>query len=730
MFRFPSRGGPKSVDLDLQGRLAALDRSQAIIEFSTDGVILDANANFLRAMGYARDEVVGRHHSMFVEPDYARSDEYRAFWEALRRGEFTSAEYRRLAKGGREVWIQASYNPILGADGQPKSVVKYATDITAAKQRAADDAGQIQAIGRSQAVIAFALDGTILEANANFLAAMGYAADEIVGRHHRMFVEPAEAASAGYRQFWDRLRRGEYVAAEFKRLAKGGREVWIQASYNPILGTDGQPFKVVKFATDVTDAKLRAADMSGQIDAIGKAQAVIAFDMDGVIREANANFLGAMGYTAAEVVGQHHSMFVDPAYARSPEYRDLWARLNAGEYTAGEFRRVGKDGREVWIQASYNPILDLNGRPFKVVKYATDVTEQVRARTRNRQLSLVADGTDNSVVITDAQRRIEYVNPGFERLTGFSFAEAMGQSPGKLLQGQHTSPETVRRIREKLNRGEPFYEEILNYNRSGEPYWISLAINPVRGEDGRVERFISIQANVTETKQRALEFNTKLDTIGRSNAIAEWEPRGALVQANATLGEWGGVAKGEEVRLDRLLTPEERERVLAGDTVRREVAWPRADGEALRLDAVFAAILDLQGKVSRVLMCGGDVSDRRAAVDETTAAMVDLRASGDRIATIVGDIDQIAFQTNILSLNAAVEASRAGAAGRGFAVVADEVRALARKSASAAKDIHGLVLENRSRMTKLSASLARLESPGEDAAARGADAYARTRLRA
>ncbi len=730
MSRFLGRDAGE-VNRDLRARFDALDRSQAIIEFSTEGVILNVNGNFLNVVGYTREEVVGRHHSMFVEPAYAATPEYREFWETLRRGDFTSAEYRRLGKGGREVWIQASYNPILGPDGRTKSVVKYATDITAAKRRAADDAGQIQAIGRSQAVIAFDLDGIIQEANTNFLDAMGYEAAEIVGRHHRMFVEPAEAGSAEYRAFWERLRQGEYVAAEFKRLAKGGREVWIQASYNPILGTDGKPFKVVKFATDITGAKMRAADVSGQIEAIGKSQAVISFDMDGFIQEANANFLNAMGYTAAEVVGQHHAMFVDGAYARSAEYAEFWARLNAGEHTTGEFRRIGAGDREVWIQASYNPILDLNDKPFKVVKYATDITEQVKARTRSRQLSLVADGTDNSVVITDAQRRIEYVNPGFERLTGYSAAEALGKSPGKMLQGPHTSPETVRRVRDKLNRGEPFYEEILNYNRAGEPYWISLAINPVRGPDGRVERFISIQANVTETKQRALEFNTKLDTIGRSNAIAEWEPHGVLGQANATLARWGGVTRGEEVRLDRLLKPEERERVAAGDTVRREAAWPRADGSILMLDAVFAAIVDLQGKVSRILMCGGDVSDRRAAVDETTAAMADLRASGDRIASIVNDIDQIAFQTNILSLNAAVEASRAGEAGRGFAVVADEVRALARKSASSAKDIHALVMENRGRMAKLSTSLVRLEGGGEESGPKGWDVHeAPARLRA
>jgi methyl-accepting chemotaxis protein len=240
----------------------------------------------------------------------------------------------------------------------------------------ADHAGQIAAIGKSQAVIEFGLDGTILHANENFLRAMGYALDEIQGKHHRVFVEPEYGRSAAYHQFWQRLNEGKYETGEYKRLGKGGRAVWIQASYNPIFDPDGKPFKVVKYATDVTDQKVQNANFAGQIAAIGKSQAVIEFGLDGTILTANDNFLRGMGYTLDEVKGKHHRMFVDPEYARSPEYREFWQRLNAGEYQSGEYCRIGKGGREVWIQASYNPILDLNGKPYKVVKYATVITQQ------------------------------------------------------------------------------------------------------------------------------------------------------------------------------------------------------------------------------------------------------------------------------------------------------------------------------------------------------------------
>jgi methyl-accepting chemotaxis protein len=363
-------------------QVEAISKSQAVIEFNPDGAIVTANENFLKTLGYSLGEIQGKHHSMFVEPAMRESAAYREFWAKLNRGEFQAAEYKRIGKGGKEVWIQASYNPMLDRNGKVYRVIKIATDMTATKLGSMEDAGMIAAIGRAQAVIAFNLDGTIITANENFLKTLGYSLGEIQGKHHSMFVEPAMRDSAAYREFWASLNRGEYQAAEYKRIGKGGKEVWILASYNPILDEKGKPFKVVKFATDVTEQKLRTADLAGQIAAIGKSQAVIEFNMDGSILTANENFLNALGYSLGEIKGKRHSMFVDTADRDSAAYREFWANLNAGRYQAGEFKRIGKGGREVWIQASYNPILDLNGKPFKVVKYAADTTAQVLARKR------------------------------------------------------------------------------------------------------------------------------------------------------------------------------------------------------------------------------------------------------------------------------------------------------------------------------------------------------------
>jgi len=233
------------------------------------------------------------------------------------------------------------------------------------------------ALNRVQAVIEFDLQGIILHANDNFLATLGYTLDEIRGKHHRIFCDPDYVQTAAYRQFWDKLGRGDFDRGEYRRLGRGGREVWINASYNPVIGEDGRPYKVIKFATDVTAIKQQHADYEGRIRAIDKAQAVIEFDTDGNVLHANQNFLDTLGYRLDEIQGKHHRMFCEQAYTAGPEYREFWAKLNRGEFDSGRYKRIAKGGRVVWIQATYNPIFDVNGRLYKVVKFAIDVTAQV-----------------------------------------------------------------------------------------------------------------------------------------------------------------------------------------------------------------------------------------------------------------------------------------------------------------------------------------------------------------
>lgn len=266
---------------DNQAKVDAISRSQAVIEFMLDGTIVTANENFLQTVGYELGEITGKHHSMFVDPAYAQSAEYKRFWIDLAKGNFQSAVFRRVGKGGREIWIQASYNPVLDKSGKPVKVIKFATDITEQKNRAADQEAQMAALSRVQAVIELNLDGTVIWANENLLKTIGYSLDEIAGKHHRMFCDPAYTRTAEYEQFWNRLRSGEVIVAEFQRFGKGGREIWIDASYNPVFDAQGNLKKIVKFATDITErkraegiiaqltdslAKMAEGDLTGRID--------------------------------------------------------------------------------------------------------------------------------------------------------------------------------------------------------------------------------------------------------------------------------------------------------------------------------------------------------------------------------------------------------------------------------------------------------------------------------
>ena len=538
---------------NLEGQIAAINKAQAVIEFSLDGKILTANDNFLGAVGYSLDEIRGQHHSMFVEASYRSSPEYRAFWDKLGRGEYDAGQYKRIAKGGREIWIQASYNPIFNAEGRAFKVVKYATDITAQKLREADQLGQLSAIGKAQAVIEFALDGKILTANDNFLSTVGYSLDEIKGQHHSMFADPVYRASPEYRMLWEKLGRGEFDAGQYKRYGKGGKEIWIEASYNPIFDMNGKPFKVVKYATNITAQKLQAADYAGQLAAISKAQAVIEFSMDGKILDANENFLKTLGYTLDEIKGQHHSMFATPEYRASHEYRLFWDKLGRGEFDSGQYKRLGKGGKEIWIQASYNPILDMSGKPFKVVKYATDITEQLRIARINERLMLGLNSVDTNVMVSDADLNIVYVNASIKAMLQVAESDIRKDVPsfeartvvGTNIDTFHKNPSYQRKLLAELKTTHK--AKLVLGGRT-----FSLLLNPIDDANaqrlGYVVEWKDMTAELAAAKAEAdrqaaerkladenLRIKNALDNVSGNVMIANNERE--IVYMNAAVGE-------------------------------------------------------------------------------------------------------------------------------------------------------------------------------------------------
>ncbi|WP_397596712.1 PAS domain S-box protein [Silanimonas sp.] len=427
-------GHPDPKVQQLEATVAAMRRSSAVIEFTPDGTILDANDLFLDALGYRLDEIRGQHHRMFLKPEEATSPAYKDFWSGLASGRFSTGQYQRRHKCGTAVWIQASYNPVLDAQGRTAKVVKFATDITAQRLAEAEAKAKLDAIDRAMAMIEFDLDGRILYANAAFLAATGYALAEIVGQHHRLFVAPADVSSSSYAAFWARLREGHADQGQYRRFGKGGREVWLEATYNPVKDPSGRPFKVVKFATDITAQKRQDVEFGNQMAAVDRAQAIIEFDLDGTILKANANFLSATGYRLDEIVGQHHRMFLRPAERDGAAYRDFWPSLARGEAKVGRFRRVGRGGRSLWLEASYNVLSGPDGKPYKVVKFATDITPAINdmmgeikafSMLIHAASSEIATGNEDLAKRTEAQAaNLEETAAAMEELTSTVKANA------------------------------------------------------------------------------------------------------------------------------------------------------------------------------------------------------------------------------------------------------------------------------------------------------------------
>lgn len=414
-------------------RKAAVDRSTAMIEFKPDGTIIGANDNFLTTVGYRLEEIQGQHHRLFCFPDYQASAEYRRFWQRLAAGEYIRDRFLRRNKQGQEVWLEASYNPILGADGRVESVLKLATDITALVAREQEQESMIDAIGRSMAVIAFNLKGEVLEANANFLQTMGYRLEDIRGKHHRQFCTREEADSPAYRDFWERLNRGEFFSGRFQRVNRNGDIVWLSATYNPVFDASGRLYKVVKFARDITpqvqqqqaesDAAKLAYEISQRTDDSARHGAEVISETVTMVRGiADELSRAAEGISAVSQQSEMISSIVQTIRGIA-EQTNLLA-LNA----AIEAARAGEQGRGFAVVAD-----EVRSLAARTAQATVEIVEVVK---RNHELA--QDAVDN---MQSSQHKVEQ---------GVELVNQAGQVIEEIQSGARQVVDAVRQFAEAL----------------------------------------------------------------------------------------------------------------------------------------------------------------------------------------------------------------------------------------------------------------------------------------
>jgi methyl-accepting chemotaxis protein len=490
------------------------------------------------------------------------------------------------------------------------------------------------------------------------------------------------------------------------------------------LATSFQKIKVPFYPanSEFSDLFSTISEIGYNLEAINRTQSVIQFELDGTIIGANKIFLDVMGYDLHQIQGKHHSMFAYGNFAQTAEYQEFWQKLRSGQFVQAEFLRKKSNGDKIWLSAFYIPILDTNGKPIRVVKFATDITQEVNVREKQAKqaqefelLALVASETDNLVVITDAHEKIEYVNKGFTKLTGYTADEAIGKKQS-FLYGSETSQETIAKIREKLELKQPFYDEILNYSKNGKPYWVSLSANPVFDKNGNLVRFIFIQGDITSQKHARLENEKgQQETIKILNGLSNGnltckmtgDYHGTFLNIKNSLNETIdrlSVITGDILNASGNINLESKSVLDASDNLSG-----RTEAQAATLEEINATMTQVNSTVIKNSELASKSSQFAGGVRQTALnggevlknlvkSMSDISESSERIVDIIGLIDTIASQTNLLALNAAVEAARAGEAGHGFAVVASEVRTLAGRAADASSDIRKLIIENATRI--------------------------------
>jgi len=645
------------------GVLAALDGAQAMMEFSPDGRIQHANQNMLDATGYALEDIVGQPHGMLMDETYAGSKAHKEFWEELAAGKSQEGQVKRVRKDGTDLWLQAIYNPIVDGNGRVFKIVKFASDITEQKQVELTNLRKTTAFANSTAAM-MTVDRDFIVTDVN------QATHELMARSADVFAQvwpnfdPANIIGTCIDQFHknpahQRKMLSDPANLPFQTDITIG-DFKFALNVGAIFDETGEYVGNILEWADVTEARSNA----GVLAALDGAQAIIEYSTDGKITHVNEIMLETSGYALEDLVGKNHSIFMSDEEGKSPAHKEFWKSLAQGETQEGEFKRFKKDGDEIWLQAIYNPIVDGNGKVFKIVQFASDVTDQVALRKTAETLSLVANETDNAVIIADGQGRIEYVNPGFNKLTGYELDEVKGKKPGDFLQGPLTDPAAKKSFAEKLKLKKPFLNEILNYTKDGAAYWTSVVVNPVFNDQGELERYVSIQSNVTEIKEEQIDFNCKLEAISLASAVIEYKPDGEIIDANENFCTATGYALSELTGKDHAIFCDADykksadytqfwERLRNGQSDSGKYKRLSKDGKEVWLRASYSPIADAENKITKIVMFATDITaeiELEKEVTRISSAFVEKSADiSEQAAKVAGGAQTLGCTTEEIS---------------------------------------------------------------------------------
>ncbi|MFJ9450507.1 EAL domain-containing protein [Herbaspirillum sp. NPDC101397] len=383
----------------------------------------------------------------------------------------------------------------------------------------------LAAFSRSMAILELAPDGTILSANENFLTLMAYRRSDIVGHHHRMLCNPVHAESPEYAEFWRRLHQGEVVSGTLQRMRSDGSRLWLEATCNPVFDAEGRLLRVVSIAADITAHIDDSQEKHSVLRALNRSLGVIEFSADGIIVGANGNYLKTMGYLPEEIVGKHHRFLCEPDYVGSQEYENFWRDVNQGRFFSGRFKRIARDGRPVWWEATYTPVFDLEGKPIKIISIGSDVSYRMVREQRDREyqhlLSLGINETDNAVFITNDANHIVFHNTGFSRMLGFTAEEVIGRRPRELFEGQTAILKLIEDCYAVIAEGRSFHGEEMMVDKQGHPLWVSTVVNPILDGDGKLINAVCILTDITNTKMHEVLQYKALNAMVREASLQE-----------------------------------------------------------------------------------------------------------------------------------------------------------------------------------------------------------------